>query len=253
MEEKQPLRFWRFGWVEAVFIIFFLMILASILFPLLPHQHKGSKLAACQSQLRQIATAVQMYTQDHADRYPGTSWNTEIELYLGYDETDDRTKYFIEHLEKHPDPDPVQLPADALKRIPGCKYQSFYFHCPGDTNPSPNAVSYAYNSELLRPDGSGVDEEQLNSPLDVGLFCDAAPSGYIAGLIGAGTNPASNLASTPCLRHHGLVIAYADGHVKDYALTDWDPKDSANPINKAFYLSEKLGFIKKKANGSTGK
>ena len=257
-QQQQPEQRHRARVIEAAMILVILLALLGVLYSMMQSQGEKAKRVTCLSNIREISTMVQMYTQDFSGRYPGMSWKPAIELYCGYDTSDDRTKFFMDHLKKHRPAiprrvgEPMPMPPPPV-RIPGCKYDSRRFHCPNDTNLSPDAVSYAYDSELLRPDGSGVNEAEICSPVDLGIFCDAAPSGQVAGVIGAGTNVESALASMPCLRHHGIVIGYCDGHAKYYPLTGWDPQDSANPINTAFYLGEKLDFIEKKDSGSKDK
>ena len=218
--------------IEIVVTVVVLLLLGCVLYAFLQQQREKAARATCLENVRMLAGAFDFYQSDNSGWCPGAHWKAQTEIYCD---------------EGLWDKIPAAIPTKkSVERIPGHLYDNRHFHCPDDANGASGAVSYAYNSVFLRSDGTGIRANQILSPPDLGVICDASPSGTIGGLIGTGTIADSSLARTPSLRHHGIIIGFVDGHAKYYPLTGWDPKDSANPINTAFYLSEKFGFVEKK-------
>ncbi|MHB9132514.1 MAG: DUF1559 family PulG-like putative transporter [Armatimonadota bacterium] len=70
------------GIVVGGFMMFMpVPILASILFPVFAKAREKARQTTCISNQRQISTAVLMYAQDHADKFPASMM--EVESYLG--------------------------------------------------------------------------------------------------------------------------------------------------------------------------
>ncbi|MEI6519456.1 MAG: prepilin-type N-terminal cleavage/methylation domain-containing protein [bacterium] len=67
-----------FTLIELVFVIAIIAILAAILFPVFARAREKASVATCQSNQRQIAASLQMYSQDHDETMPGTTdvWNS---------------------------------------------------------------------------------------------------------------------------------------------------------------------------------
>ncbi len=61
-----------FTLIEVLVVIAVIMLLAGILFPVFAKARRRSRSAACQSNLRQIFSAMELYAQDWDDRYPNT-------------------------------------------------------------------------------------------------------------------------------------------------------------------------------------
>jgi len=59
-----------FTLIELLVVIAIISILASILFPVFARARENARKAACQSNLKQIGLAVQMYLQDYDETYP---------------------------------------------------------------------------------------------------------------------------------------------------------------------------------------
>jgi len=205
-----------FTLVELVVVLIILAVLLMILWPIFRPMHcEHSLQTTCLSQVRQMATACQMYNQDNKCHFPGSDWVNEITTYLGSSEK--------------------------------------MFWCPLDENPKvdpPN--SYGYSGLLVRPDGSGVKENDILSPTEVGVICDAAPDKTYptGGLVyGGALLPSKDALMTPAARHsNGTVVSYADGHAK-YVPNGINERDIANGVNRAFVMAGALGLVDNPAGG----
>ena len=200
--------------LAAVLLAVVILVVIGIFVP--HHSHEKARQETCLSQLRQLATAIQMYEQDNSGRLPGADWVNDISNYVG-----GSTKMFF-------------CPSDAAldKQTP---------------------VSYGYSGLLLRADGSGVNEKQISAPADVGVLCDAYPSPPFphGGIVsGGGLLPAARVV-TPSSRHtKGTMMAYADGHAK-FIPTEFDEKNLSlsHGITRAFYLANTLRLIDNPVGG----
>ena len=200
-----------FTLIELLVVIAIIAILASILFPVFSKAREKARQATCISQVRQIATAIQLYAQDNSAQYPGIdggSWVSKLTNYLGN--------------------------------------ASELFQCPSDTTGDRNQVSYAIAGVLIRANGSGVKEASINSPSEVGCIADASPtetypSGRLIG--GGGLQDESAYAATPAPRHSkGIVAGFCDGHAKFFS-GSFDEQDLGSNVTRAFYAVAHLGLI----------
>jgi len=62
-----------FTLIELLVVIAIIAILAAILFPVFAQAREKARMAACQSNLKQMGNAFQMYTQDFDETYPNAS------------------------------------------------------------------------------------------------------------------------------------------------------------------------------------
>ncbi|MHB9134680.1 MAG: type II secretion system protein, partial [Armatimonadota bacterium] len=156
-----------FTLIELLVVIAIIAILASILFPVFAKAREKARQTTCTSNVRQLATAVQMYNQDNQSRYPGKTWADAVLTYVGS--------------------------------------QKIYF-CPSDAGVDKSQpISYGYNGLLVRVDGTGCNEAQISAPTEVGAICDATPSRPFAdggALIGGGAmvTTVDNLVGSPMPR-----------------------------------------------------
>jgi prepilin-type N-terminal cleavage/methylation domain-containing protein/prepilin-type processing-associated H-X9-DG protein len=61
-----------FTLIEILIVLAVLAVLAGLMFPVLGHVRQRSQQATCQSNMRQLALAIQQYVKDNDSRYP--SW-----------------------------------------------------------------------------------------------------------------------------------------------------------------------------------
>lgn len=174
-----PVRSARGKLLFVEILVVMLVVIAGVLYLVFfLHRDDKANWETCASNIRQIATACQLYNQDHNGHFPGGSWVKEVQGYLGSGAPD-------------------------------------AFYCRDDAeNTAKNPVSYGYNALLVGPDGRGISERQIVSPTEVGVVCDAEPTTFYptGGLIGANLQPGL-VNMSPAPRHnHGLGVSYADGH-----------------------------------------
>jgi len=65
-----------FTLIELLVVIAIIAILAAILFPVFAQARESARKATCQSNLKQIGTAILMYTQDYDEMFPPPTKNT---------------------------------------------------------------------------------------------------------------------------------------------------------------------------------
>jgi prepilin-type N-terminal cleavage/methylation domain-containing protein/prepilin-type processing-associated H-X9-DG protein len=68
------LRTRAFTLIELLVVIAIIAILAAILFPVFAQARESARKSSCQSNLKQLSTAVLMYKQDYDERYPRDAW-----------------------------------------------------------------------------------------------------------------------------------------------------------------------------------
>ncbi|MHB9026517.1 MAG: prepilin-type N-terminal cleavage/methylation domain-containing protein [Armatimonadota bacterium] len=204
-----------FTFVEFLVVIVVLAVLASLIFPIFAKSSHHSPAMYCNGRVRQLATAVQMYVHDNGSRFPsGANWEQALLKYVGSKKT-----YFCS--------------ADAY------------------TNLDADPVSYGYNGLLVRLDGSGVNEAQVKSPVEVGVICDASPTKAwgAGGLVGGGALCDDAGVKKPEPRHDGVIIGYCDGHAKYSPGKKFDVKDTSSLVTRAFYMANALGLVDNPAGG----
>ncbi len=245
--------------IEILMIIVMIVFVAAILFPIIAkYKARHHRHSQCTSNLRQLAMAVTMYSQDTKYRLPGlykrqadgtvsttyTGWAGDVITYVkgGTDVTTPTEMMICDELPK------------------SYKKQS---------------ISYGYNACLLNADGTGINESNIKQPTQVGVLCDATPGipfpaimanekgvtygggGIIGGysLIFSDKPGAeqlgSKLAVLPEARHMGsVVVGYADGHAQ--WSPDYVPNDSLGGVTRAFYRCTALGLVDNPAAGLGG-
>jgi len=209
-----------FTLIELLVVIAIIAILAAILFPVFARAREQARKASCESNLKQISTAILMYSEDFDENYPSvvfanypnglwgsSTWNSWGWSYLW----------------------PMWEPYIKNYQVYTCPSAPGGFNMAG---PSNNRVSmcYAY-SEYLYDHGRGWSKlaALAGSPhgvAGVAILADSRFPGIFNDWDGGGTGngtayPQSYLAramlangSSP--RHDGSNFAFADGHVKFY-------------------------------------
>ena len=81
-----------FTLVELLVVIAVIAILAGLLLPVLSKSRAHGQGAQCVNNLKQLATAIQMYADEHGDRLPGPLWQG---LYAIYFDDPQRMPYYI--------------------------------------------------------------------------------------------------------------------------------------------------------------
>jgi len=199
-----------FTLVELIVVLVAVLIITSIVYPMFSHPHGEASHTQCTRNVKQLALAMQMYSQDYVSQYPGidgSGWVSKIAPYLGS--------------------------------------SSQMFQCPSDTT-GDGVVSYAMSGLMIREDGTGVKESQVNSPAEVAVLCDATPSrAYPSSRIlgGGAQQPLSVIGAEPATRHSkGLIVGFADGHAK-YFQGAINKADEGNGAMRALYHAAPLGLI----------
>ncbi|NLC56519.1 MAG: DUF1559 domain-containing protein [Armatimonadetes bacterium] len=175
-----------FTLIELLVVIAIIAILAAILFPVFARARENARKANCASNLKQIGTALLMYSQDYDERYMlhclgvvPSCWNQVLEPYVKNTQV---------------------------------------FRCP--STDATFAWSYGYNMKAL----DGKPAAQLQHPSEVIAVADvrrltSAGQQVAANFLDAGRVPnvACNESMDSCLadRHSdGANLVFADGHVK---------------------------------------
>jgi prepilin-type N-terminal cleavage/methylation domain-containing protein/prepilin-type processing-associated H-X9-DG protein len=202
-----------FTLIEILVVLAIIAVLTAILLPVLSTVREKGRSAVCQSNLRQIGTAITLYTQDY-DRYP-----------RGLDAAD---KNLPQIWGSFPGADKIMAESPMLTAVldPYVK-NSALWNCPSDSgydvddhtgyaiNARPTAfqafgLSYSYRTELTLLD---LMQEQLPRPAETNVLNDSNGSWH-----------GSNVANLWKGRRYNML--FADGHVKsvDAALfqTAWD-------------------------------
>jgi hypothetical protein len=224
MEKKK----FKITWVEIVVTSFVVLILVSVLFPILTHYRPKRRCTTCTSNLRQLAMAATMYTEDHTKRVPGLL-NEKSKKYEGW----------------------VRQLMPYVKGGTDYYVSCEMFFCPSLYGTPANddiPVTYAYNAALLMPDGMGIKQKDILRPEKTGMLCDGEVlqlDKYQGGIIGFNNKGNMNLIVNPLGRHEGIVVVgYADGHASGVS-GKYVHNDKENGVNKAFYRAIELGYIKK--------
>jgi len=203
---------------ELVVVLVVLVVIGVFVVPALTNNEGRARAwqTTCLSQVRQMATACQMYSQDHRGHFPDAgTWVNDLSTYLGSN--------------------------------------AKLFHCPADkSHDAESPVSYGYGGLLAHADGSGVLSDEITSPAEVGVICDGTPvKDYPAGglVYGGALQSMDGVAVTPVARHaNGTIVGFADGHAK-YVPNGVNARDTANEITRAFCMAGALGLVDNPAGG----
>ena len=209
-----------FTLIELLVVIAIIAILAAILFPVFARAREQARKASCESNLKQISTAILMYSEDFDENYPSvvfanypnglwgsSTWNSWGWSYLW----------------------PMWEPYIKNYQVYTCPSAPGGFNMAG---PSNNRVSmcYAY-SEYLYDHGRGWSKlaalaGSSHGVAGVAILADSRFPGIFNDWDNGGTGNGTAypndylgrvlLANGSTPRHDGSNFAFADGHVKFY-------------------------------------
>ena len=178
-----------FTLTEVLVVLAILMGLLAILLPVLAKVRENGRSATCQSNLKQIALAIQQYTQDSDGRFPNDAWAYQISSYLKRN-------------------DSVRCPTRrwlALDTV--------------DSNQPLFAPDYLYNTAKLsraRHDSrgsllfEGEHEATVLNTSTTFMNADEPQEGYSA----EGSSSCGDTLLAPNLHSGGGNFSFVDGHVK---------------------------------------
>jgi prepilin-type N-terminal cleavage/methylation domain-containing protein/prepilin-type processing-associated H-X9-DG protein len=201
-----------FTLIELLVVIAIIAILAAILFPVFARAREAARQSSCLSNLKQLGTAMQMYTQDYDERLPGAAPFSASSEYghwiLAYNNGAGQNAG---------QPGPFLVEQGAL--FPYVKNAQVY-RCPSDANANTRRLSYTMNAnghfQML-----AVAQTVSSTP----LFVDESSTlndGYFA----YGGNTAGDIPSL--IHNDGANLSFLDGHVK------WAKRTQMTVLNWAF-------------------
>ncbi len=214
--------------IELLVVIAIIAILAAILFPVFAQAREAARKTSCLNNLKQQATAIQMYAQDYDEALPqgsrtmsdGTVWRWMHQTY----------------------------PYVKNAGIFHCPSSNFYWDA---TNFTGNAGSYGYNAFFLNNQTLGnigkpaetvvVADTPANGPTGFGTNKFRARPDLPNGSTGAVWNTWPQHQSRVAYLHSGGAgVAFADGHVKTLRPGDLNKlatsEDGVTLANEARYV-----------------
>jgi len=224
-----------FTLIELLVVIAIVAILAAILFPVFAQARKAAFASDCQSNMKQIGTALKMYTQENHDMYPtnrtlagvmskviqlSAPATPQIVFQYGYNWVEELWPY----MEKI-----TQNSAGAFR----CKTASDVHDPPVGALAATASVSYTFNYNLCeQPEGvvktSGnlmavreIDRlvNSMLRPINLSSSSTDAPVNAFHTNAGGSNDDVSAIIKIQPKRHGpGSHVLFADGHVKRFSM-----------------------------------
>jgi prepilin-type N-terminal cleavage/methylation domain-containing protein/prepilin-type processing-associated H-X9-DG protein len=204
-----------FTLIELLVVIAIISILASILLPAFAQAREKARQTSCLSNMKQLCSAFQMYTQDYDEGFPGAAGHGSASAPCVVKTDDNWIQGQLITLETSACPQnqqPIQLGS-----IYSYVKNTRVYVCPSDTEADQRTLSFAMNSML-----SEQGLPQVQAPSDCILLVDEATGKVDDGYFDA---PGADLPTggadytgkndQPGTRHNtGGIYAYVDGHAK---------------------------------------
>jgi prepilin-type N-terminal cleavage/methylation domain-containing protein/prepilin-type processing-associated H-X9-DG protein len=187
-----------FTLIELLVVIAIIAILAAILFPVFARAREAARQSSCVSNLKQLGTALQMYTQDFDEMLPGAAPYSAPSPYghwvLAFNNGAGQNVA-----------QPGPFPVDQGALYSYVKNAGVYI-CPSDVNGRTKRLSYSINA-YCGFQALAAARTVSSTP----LFVDESTSlndGYFAySSVGASDIPS-------LIHNEGANLAFLDGHVK---------------------------------------
>jgi prepilin-type N-terminal cleavage/methylation domain-containing protein/prepilin-type processing-associated H-X9-DG protein len=211
-----------FTLIELLVVIAIIAILAAILFPVFAQAREAARKASCQSNLKQIGIAEQMYSQDYDEVYSGSF----MQVGAGRMSYAELLQPYVKNQKIFQCPSSIGTHM-TNDNVANCTYNPLTCGL--------NGLDYAYNGVISPvnigggPDGSDsahVPLAAVTAPADTIMVMDGGPAGFYNVWQSADTdingsfygqtwsgNPTT--PNTPKKRHaDGSNVLWYDGHVK---------------------------------------
>ena len=185
-----------FTLIELLVVIAIIAILAAILFPVFARARENARKSNCQSNLKQIGTAVMMYAQDYEETMP-VRWNGKIDWQQAIDPYVKNT---------------------GVRICPSTKDYSYGYNQDFISGKAMAQIAAPADTLLAcdvgkvnRSDGSVSYDGHVNRPSLWGAGGPTPPADEINGL--PGSDPAYYQRPRP-IHTDGCNVVWCDGHVK---------------------------------------
>lgn len=200
-----------FTLIELLVVVAIIGLLAAILFPVFARARENARRASCQSNLKQISIAWQMYVQDYDERTcPAYYYSPSFDTEYAWDFT---TQY-------DPSFNVVSQTGGLLN--PYAKNQQIQ-QCPSFTGKGYGRpqTGYGYNTLYVGGESSGSALSSINDSAGTVLFADAGyydTDGKVAGAnyLRAPSESFFNYGKIHYRHLDSANVAYVDGHVKAF-------------------------------------